>query len=583
MYPSSPADSRSRLIVPLAGILLLAVAVHGPLLLMQLPASSFDANTHMFFASHYARHWFDPWNPKWYGGFSQTTYPPLAHQWVALFSHVFGLTMSYMFVQLCVILLLVAGAYRYARMWTNERAASYAGIGAALLGSLAIQVYQSGQLPNIMATALTLHALPFFYEWSRSARGSALLKGVLITVSAGAAHHVTLIFGIPLFGLPVLWLALTDRDRDKASRSGVISRAAVFTALAIVLVGVVLLPYFIQLWQNPIKQMPIPHASRDNFLLVPESGMNFFIAPYGALLLAIPFIFWKGGSDRRLTPLFLGWWLTTIFALGSTTPLSHLLLGRAFEVLTFERYTFWSALMALPIAAVVVDSAIERWRRPAVFVAFTLAAASCALGVAWTVYRPINGATFNTDEVIAFLNRDGHDKFRYLTLGFGFRFAHVATFADATTVDGDYNSARQLPELTAGGSAQLFDSKFYGAQGMEALRSMLKHANQYGLKYIFVRDRYYEPLVAFAGWRRTEVYDNGNVTLWVKDDVPPAKPIESGAQPPPAWQSLAWGTLPMGFSLLAICTALLIPDRRRVATTVQFPSPAPDYILPEAK
>ena len=58
---------------------------------------------------------------------------------------------------------------------------------------------------------------------------------------------------------------------------------------------------------------------------------------------------------------------------------------------------------------------------------------------------------------------------------------------------------------------------------MEALRAVLKHANQYGLKYIFVRDRYYEPLLAFAGWRQAETYDNGNVTLWTKEDVPPAK------------------------------------------------------------
>src|SRR5438094_10595202 len=110
-------------------VLLLAFAVHGPLLLLQLPASSYDANTHMFFAAHYAKSWFNPWNPKWYGGFSQTTYPPLTHQTIALFSHVFGLDGAYMFVQLCVILLLVVGAYRYARLWVGDRPASYAGLG----------------------------------------------------------------------------------------------------------------------------------------------------------------------------------------------------------------------------------------------------------------------------------------------------------------------------------------------------------------------------------------------------------------------------------------------------------------------
>src|SRR5436305_5648019 len=97
---SSTYRSSSRAAIPLTAIVLLALAVHGPLLLMQLPLQSYDANTHIFFASHYANHWFNPWNEKWFAGFSQTTYPPLVHQWIALFSHVFGLTLSYMFVQL---------------------------------------------------------------------------------------------------------------------------------------------------------------------------------------------------------------------------------------------------------------------------------------------------------------------------------------------------------------------------------------------------------------------------------------------------------------------------------------------------
>ena len=42
--------------IPLLAIVLMALVVHGPLLLMQLPAGSFDANFHMFFASNYAQH-----------------------------------------------------------------------------------------------------------------------------------------------------------------------------------------------------------------------------------------------------------------------------------------------------------------------------------------------------------------------------------------------------------------------------------------------------------------------------------------------------------------------------------------------
>ena len=126
-------------------------------------------------------------------------------------------------------------------------------------------------------------------------------------------------------------------------------------------------------------------------------------------------------------------------------------------------------------------------------------------------------------------------------------------------MDGDYNSARLLPEMTHYGSGQLTNAKFYGSAGMESLRAMLKHADHYGLKYTFVRDPYYEPLLAFAGWRKDEVYDNGNVSLWVKDGIAPARPTDLGVRPT-AFEGLLWGTLPIGSSILALLLVILLPD-----------------------
>src|SRR5436305_11207174 len=134
-FTSSIAAPSSNRVPFLGWAVLLAMAVHGPLLFMQLPASSFDANTHMFFADHYAKHWFNPWNEKWFAGFSQTTYPPLTHQWIALVSTIAGLKMAYMIVQLLGVLLLPVGVFRFARIWVNERAASYAALGSVFLGS----------------------------------------------------------------------------------------------------------------------------------------------------------------------------------------------------------------------------------------------------------------------------------------------------------------------------------------------------------------------------------------------------------------------------------------------------------------
>ena len=563
--------------IPLSAILLVTAAVHGPLLLMQLPLGSYDANTHIFFAAHYAQHWFNPWNVKWFGGFSQTTYPPLTHQWIALFSHIMGLKFAYMLVQFIAVLLLPIGMYRYAELWVDEVSASYAALGSVFLGSLAMLVYQSGQLPTTAAAALTLNAVPYFYGWLRNARVMSLLKGVAIAWAAAAAHHVTLLFGAILFATPVMFLALLDRDSDgdePASAGGVLFRTIVFGLIMGAGVGIVLFPYWIALLKNPISQMPIPHGSRDNYILHGFSGVNFWIVPMGGLILAIPFILMRGAAERRLRPLLFGWYITMLLGLGGTTPVGKILLGRAYYVLTFERFTFWATLMAMPFVGLLAVELISRFRLKAVVALAAIAVLTMSASVAWIEINPIASSPFNIDQVISFLNRDDHAKFRYITLGFGSKFAQVSTYAKAGSVDGDYNSARLLPEMTAYGAGQLYNAKYYGVSGMESLRAVLKHANQYGLKYIFVRDRYYEPLLAFAGWREAEIYDNGNVSLWTKEDVPPAKQLQFVGFMPTETEGLLWGILPVAASLFALLLVLLVPERRRVGETLEFPARA---------
>jgi hypothetical protein len=563
-------------------IILVALAVHGPLLLMELPNRSYDADLHKFFAAHYAQHWFNPWNEKWFAGFSQTTYPPLEHQWVAIFSHLIGLDMAYMLVQLAAILLLPVGMYRFARLWVDERAASYAALGSVLLGSLSFLVYQSGQLPTTLAAPLYLNALPYFYYWMVRGRGRNLIKGVVLCFAAAAAHHVTLLFGVVFFAGPVFWLAIQGDEETRASRPGVISRAAIFAAVTALGVAIVLMPYFIALRHNPITQLPIPHASRNNFLQDPISGINFWVIPFGALILALPYIFWRGPADKRLRPLFFGFWAALLFGLGGTTPVPRWLLGRAFEVLTFERFTFWATLLALPIAALLVVKMVDRFAVKGAVAVLLLAIGSTGSALGWMTWHPLNTKPLDIDPVVAFLNRDNHDRFRYLTLGFGSLMPRVGVYANASSVDGGYNSARLLPEMTNYGSAQLTNSKYYGVKGMESLRAMLKHANKYGLKYIFVRDLYYEPLLSFAGWRKTETYDNGAISLWTKDDVPPARPLEVGFVPP-RWQGIMWGTLPIGSSILAIVVLVLLPERKRITRPLAFPAAEEPVYLREAK
>lgn len=551
-------------------ILLMALMVHGPLLLMQLPAGSFDANFHIFFASHYAHHWFSPWNEKWFAGFSQTTYPPLTHQWIALLSTVTGLNIAYGLVQLAALVLLPVGVFRFGKLWVDDRSAAYAALASIFLGAVAFMVYQAGQLATVAATALYLNALPYFYDWSRFSQWRGLVKGLAMSLAAAAAHHVSLIFGLFFFALPVLALALFDayNDETKKNTVAVAFRAALFAILGLAGFGLVLLPYWIALLKHPVHQIPIPHDSRNNLLLNFITGINYFVIPYGALILALPFIIMRGMATRRLRPLVLGFWLAFIFGLGGTTPLPRWLLGRAFEVLTFERFTFWATILAMPIAGLLFTKLLDRYGGKALAGLAVASTVTLGAALAWTTNNPYRPASvLDVKPVISFLNRDGHDNYRYMTLGFGSALARVSTYANAGSVDGDYNSARLLPEMTRHGSAQLTNAKFYGTAGMDSLRDMLKHANRYGLKYIFVHDPYYEPLLTFSGWRKIETYNSGDITAWSKDDVPPARRVESDAAPT-ALEGLLWGTVPMGSSVLVILLELLwLAPRQRIQTT----------------
>ncbi len=548
--------------IPLWLIVLCALGFHGPLLMIQVPANSFDANFHMSMASHYAHHWFDPWNEKAFAGFSQTTYPPLTHQWIAMFSHVIGLTNGFMLVMGIFILLLPVGVYHFAQLWTSDRAASYAAFASIFLGSLCLLAYQDGQIGTISATSLFLLSLPCIYRYTLRGEMKDLILGLFISLSAAAAHHATLFFGVMFFAGPVIWIAVSDyrREHPEGSMSVPIRRIAAFGSLALIGIGAVLLPYFLILLKDPIKQIAIPHLSRANFLLEPIWGLHYWLMPCGAVVLALPYVFYKGG-ESRLRPLLVGFYFAFIFGLGGTTPLPRWLLGRAFEILTFERFTFWALLLALPFVGMMAVYLIDRFGAAAAGVLAGAIIASGSFAVAWNLYFPLIGPEPDVAPIVKFLNTQGHDKYRYLTLGYANAMSKIACYTEAPSVDGEYNSARTIPELTRHGVAQLSSAKFYHTEGMLALSEMLRHARRYGLRYIFVHDAFYNPILTFAGWRQIDSFNDGETTVWTTIGIPPATTIPSPLRPP-RWQGIMWGTIPFGTSLVTIALAFIFARKK---------------------
>lgn len=557
----SPGETRPAAFlkqpIPISIIVLCAAVFHIPLLLMRIPANTYDGYFHMSMASHYAHHWFDPWNAKQLGGFSQTTYPPLTHQWIALLSKLFGLENAYMLVQGVVILLLPLAVLRFSRLWVDARASSYAAFCSAFTGSLCALVYQDGQIGTISSTTLFLLALPSLYHYVLHGRRRDLMFGLVLWCTASAAHHATLIFGTAFFVAPLAWRAVSDFQNQylRESIRKPLIRLATAAVTAMTGIVVVLFPYIASLRKNPITQVPIPHQSRANFILSPFWGFHYWIMPFGIFILALPYILLKG-TQRRYFPLFLGFYFALLFGLGGTTPVPRWILGRAFQVLTFERFTLWAVLLALPFAGMLISELLDRYGTKAAIGVSLGLFLNASVAIAEDAFVHLRDAPVDITSVVQFLNTNGHDKYRYVTLGFGRAISHIDCYTNAGTVDGEYNSARTLPEMTRYGAAEFTSSKYFGTRGIAALSALLRHANHYGLKYIFVRDSYYDSLLTFAGWRPIADLNGGRIQIWTTVGIAPAKPILSPYRSP-AWQGILWGTVPFGVSLLAIVMTVL--------------------------
>ena len=565
-----PLVSRPLLLVALV----LTILVHGALLISGSWEGTYDAHVHLFFADHYGRDWFSTWDTRWYTGFPVTSYPPGAHMLLAAASRVLPIAVAYPLVQVAVLMLLVLGVYRFARLWVDDRTAQVAALLAALSTSLGEVVHVFGQLPTTVGLAFTLHALPFAHRWVRHGDRRAMLLALSCAAAATAGHHVTTLFGAVFFVGPVLLAGVVEAMRtplpdEAAGHHGRITRRTLWPAVArrlrrtlpalsravgygvalgTVLV-VVVLPYWLWSSSDPIVQVPIPHASRENFLLDREAGTVFWLVPWMPLVVTLPAALWRGARSTAW-PLAASVALLTVLGLGGTTPVARALLGGAFDILTFDRFTIWATVAVLPLSAGVVVRLIARRRTMLVAGLTVTAIAALLFTVTLTTFRPFQPDPIDPDPIVEFLAKDDHDDWRYLALGFGDQMAQLSARTTATTVDGNYHSARRLPALTTRAVERLEGAKFRGVPGLGSLQQFLVTPEPTHLKYVLSADRFYDPLLHFTGWQPIGVLENG-IEVWERPDVPPL-PEVLPTRELPAWQRLHWGVVPPAAIVLAL-------------------------------
>jgi hypothetical protein len=555
--------------------LLFGITFHGSAIFFTIE-NTYDALIHMFFGNHYATSWFEPWNYSWYTGFTVMGYPPLVHQAIGMLSYIGGLKFGMFTVAIIGIILFITGVFRYTVLITGNRTvAGYAAIVAILSSSFVETLHIFGQLPSIIGVSVLMHAMPEIYLYIKTGRWKYFFTSLSLIAVTVCSHHVTPLFGMVFFISPLIGMVIMDASREQVNSYkeikfklffntflSLFKRIVLFCGSAVFLIVFCILPYWINSKANPITQVPIPHGSRDNFLEVTSSGLMFFLIPWGILLFILPYIFYRYYSKRYI---FFGLSITllTILGTGGTTPIPLKILGEnAFNILTLDRFTLWASIMSLPIFGEFVYRLVEGDLKIALQNKFGtvyhrilggLFAGSFLLITIFTItlgyFRPLQPDKINFLPIVNFLNQDQHDQWRFLPLGFGDQMALLSTQTKAMTVDGNYHSARRLPELTTRAVERLENSKFRGVEGIGSLQQFLTVPEKYNLKYVFSNDKFYDPILYFCGWHRLTQLENG-IMVWEKLNVQPLSKILPKDEVSIVLK-LMWGIIPMLTVLIA--------------------------------
>jgi hypothetical protein len=530
--------------------LALAITLHWPLVATRCYRLSYDAYVHMFFADHYRSAWWTLWEPRWYTGFSVASYPPLVHQIIALLSHIIGIENAWAIVLLSVLILLPVGVYAFAQQFVGRLAAGYAALTAATLPSIFLTAHTFGQLPTLAGLLGALWCLAALGNYLRAGRLNSWALAVSLVAVVTASHHGTLLFlpwGIMAVGVH------TALIRRVALRP-LLYRLCLFGVGAGATALVVIWPF----WRWGLAQTmqtPIDHASRHNFFQDSWATVLFFWPMYGPLILIIPWVLRLAYRRKRFAigTLFI---VMFILGLGGTTPLPSWLYGRRWEWLTCDRFALWASISLSPLVGewATLVKHIVRQRLPISWPAtgsMALLVIGCIALIAAQLptLLPTQPTPVDMRPIVAFLAEDGRSQWRYLTFGFGDQMARLSLLTDATTIDGSYHTARELPELRASGLGQI-DTAYWLPYGMDALHPVLERASARGVRWGFVNLRAYDRVLEYHGWVRLTALTNG-IDVWENPSAIRPVPDDPASHSDPIAAS-SWGIFPPASLVIAI-------------------------------
>jgi hypothetical protein len=531
----------------LKSALIIAVILNSALAFSAFYAQTYDSYGHMFFSDHYQKSWFDSWEPRWYMGFNVASYPPLAHQIMALLGYLTGLEAAYTIITFALMVLLPFAVYKFSKIFIPEKAAGYASLLSVFLPGILYAVYAWGQFTTLFGLVFALLVASSFYKYIIKGGLLNFLEITFLFATTIAIHHFSGFIFAPMLLFTVYFTALF---RKEITLKNNIKRTLLFLIIGLSLSTVIIYPV---IFQAAGQNSPVPHPTTLNYLSDFVLFQRFFIEIYGFFIILLPFTFLIAIKRKELLALFLIAFFFLALGLGGTTPLPELIFKEQWLALTYERFALFATLTFMPLIGLVFANLVNKKNGKKFLLSFIAASLvfACIAGNG-SDFRP-RAPEVPVETIVDFLDQDYHWKWRYLTLGFeSSDFSKLSILTNASTIDGWYYRGFNISELSDCGVGFFSGSKYWST-GIPTLTKILSNADDFNLKFVFCNDRYYETLLNNLEYEKLN-FTFDQVTIWVNNNVAELD-IEEIIRNnhAPSLLEYAWGILP-----IAWFTALLV-------------------------
>lgn len=560
-------------------ILILAFLINCAFVLSNFQNRTYDSFEHIFFADHYRTSWFNTWETKWYGGFTVTSYPPLAHQTIALLSYLTGLEWAYKILTLALMSIFPLAIYRFSKIFTTKNASLYAAFISVFLPSILQATYSFGQFPTIFSLVAALFATVYLNKFLISGKGFSFAIALCLLGVSVSVHHFTALILIPAL-IIILVLNFLLRQKE-VSLKVLVRRLILFSILGITLCLIIIYPFWQFELSNSVQMAPIAHLTRADIFFDQLDFELFFWNMYGPIAILIPIFFLFVSKNRNLLPLLFGAIFLLILGLGGTTPLPQLLFGQSWQVLTYDRFALWASVLFLPLSGLFFAEFIKKFNMSklktkkfykiilVIFFAVLILTSLYGANRNLIVFGGPN--ITNIDPAIGLLNSPDAQHYRYLTLGLGEpAMVKLNVYSNASSVDGYYFFVRSDPLLANSGIGTLDTAKYFGEKGLKILGEVLGNASKYSLLWVICGDPTYYTILKENNftekWSQENTLDGryGGVTIWEHNGVTP----EYVPSAPPAENLInnyVWGIAPPLVLIIAIL--LLISEKIKKRNT----------------